>query len=110
GEANALKDPEILKAIEAFQLHILKSYPQFVVKSFSLADYVKETNKAMNEDREEFKVIPDDLIMTAQLLYMFDNSNPEDRRNLVSDDYSKSHISIQMKNAGSYEYADMFAS
>ena len=109
GEANALKDPEILKAVEAFQRHVLESYPEFVIKTFSLADYVKETNKAMNEDREEFKVIPDDPIMTAQLLYMFDNSNPEDRRNLVSDDYSKSHITIQLKNAGSYEYAEMFS-
>lgn len=110
GEPNALKDPQILKSVEAFQKHAQETYPEFVIKTFSLADYVKETNKAMNEDREEFKVIPDDPIMAAQLLYMFDNSNPEDRRNLVSDDYSKSHITIQLRNAGSYEYADMFAS
>lgn len=108
GKANAIKDPEILKAIEGFQKHVLATYPKYMVKSFSIADYVKETNKAMNEDRDEFKVIPDDPRMTAQLLYMFNNSNSEDRRNLVSDDYSTTHITIQLKNAGSYEYTDIF--
>jgi len=108
GESNAIKDPEVLKAIEAFQNHVVETYPKYMVKSFSIADYVKDTNKAMNEDREEFKVIPDDPRMAAQLLYMFNNSNAEDRRNLVSDDYSTTHITIQLKNAGSYEYTDIF--
>ncbi len=108
GESNAVKQPEVLKAIEGFQTHILKTYPQYILKSFSISDYVKDTNKAMNEDRDEFKVIPDDSRMAAQLLYMFNNSNPEDRRNLVSDDYSSTHITIQLKNAGTYEYSSIF--
>jgi predicted RND superfamily exporter protein len=39
---------------------------------------------------------------------LFNSANPEERRALVSDDYSKSHISIQLKNAGSNEYAEFF--
>lgn len=109
-KSNAVKNPQLLKAIEAFQEHILEAYPQYIVKSFSIADYVKDTNKAMHEDREEYKVIPEDARLAAQLLYMFDNSNPEDRRNLVSDDYSNTHITIQLRNAGSYEYAEIFDS
>ncbi len=105
---NAVKDPALLKAIEAFQAHILENYAQYIVKSFSISDYVKDTNKAMNEDRDEYRVIPDDPYLVAQLLYLFDNSNPEDRRSLVSDDYSRTHITIQLKNAGSYEYTDVF--
>jgi len=42
------------------------------------------------------------------LLYLFSSSNPEERRALVSDDYSKSHISVQLKNAGSNEYKEFF--
>jgi predicted RND superfamily exporter protein len=110
GEANAVKQPDVLKAIEAFQSHILETYPNYIVKSFSIADYVKDTNKAMNEDRDEFKVIPDDARMAAQLLYMFNNSNAEDRRSLVGDDYSNTHITIQLKNAGTYEYSPVFKS
>lgn len=106
--ANAVKEPKLLKAIEEFQIHVVENYPQYIVKTFSISDYVKDTNKAMHEDRDEYKVIPEDPRLAAQLLYMFDNSNPEDRRNLVSDDYSKTHITIQLKNAGSYEYIDVF--
>jgi predicted RND superfamily exporter protein len=38
----------------------------------------------------------------------FNSSNPEERRALVSDDFSKSHISVQLRNAGSEEYKDFF--
>ena len=108
-KTDALKDPEVLKAVEELQRHVEKTYPQHVVKTFSLADFVKDTNKVMNEGRESFKHIPDDARLTAQYIYLFDNANPTDRRNLVSDDYSKSHISLQLRNAGSYEYSHFYS-
>jgi len=46
--------------------------------------------------------------MLTQTLFMFNNANPEDRRKLVTDDYQKSHISVQLYNAGSYEYMQVF--
>ncbi|MEE8057185.1 MAG: MMPL family transporter [Pseudomonadales bacterium] len=107
-QTDAVKDPAVLKTIEALQRHVEQNYPQHVIKTFSLADFVKDTNKIMNEGREAFKRIPDDARLTAQYIYLFDTANPTDRRNLVSDDYSKTHISLQLKNAGSYEYAHFF--
>lgn len=107
-QIDAIKNPAVLKTIEAVQRHVEQNYPQYVVKTFSLADFVKDTNKVMNEGREEFKRIPDDVRLTAQYIYLFDNANPEDRRNLVSDDYSKTHISLQLRNAGSYEYSNFY--
>ncbi len=62
----------------------------------------------MNQGESVQKRLPDDARLTAQLLYLFDNANPQDRRNLVSDDYSKSHLSIQLRNAGSFEYTEFF--
>lgn len=110
GEADAMKNPEVLKAIEQLQSHVESHYPEYVVKTFSLADFVKDTNKVMHKDVDEFKRIPEDPRLAAQLLYLFDNANPVDRRNLVSDDYSQSHISLQLRNAGSYEYTAFFES
>ncbi len=110
GRPDALKDPDTLQAIAQFQDLLEESYPQYVVKTFSLADFVKDTNKVMHEGSEQYYRIPDDDRLAAQLLYLFDNANPSDRRNLVSDDYSKSHISIQLRNAGSYEYTAFFES
>jgi len=108
GQADALKNPNVLKVIDELQTHLETTYSDFVLKTFSLADFVKDTNKVMHEGLASFERIPDDQRLTAQLLYLFDNANPEDRRNLVSDDYSKSHIVLQLRNAGSYEYTDFF--
>ncbi|WP_156506264.1 MMPL family transporter, partial [Oleiphilus sp. HI0117] len=47
-------------------------------------------------------------VLAAQLLYLFDNANSRDRRNVVSDDYSKTHISAQLRNKGSFEYTHFF--
>lgn len=109
GQRDALKDPEVLQTIAALQNHMENTYPEFVVKTFSLADLVEDTNYVMHEGRAEYKRVPDDARLTAQLLYLFDNANPADRRQLVSDDYTQSHISLQLKNKGSYEYAEFFA-
>jgi predicted RND superfamily exporter protein len=109
GSRDALKDPDVLKAIDRLQTQIEKNYPRFVKKSFSLADFVKDTNLVLHEGRPEFKVIPDDPHLTAQLLYLFDNANPDDRRDMVSDDYARSHITVTLTNAGSFEYTDFFA-
>ena len=106
---DALKDPKVLSRIEQFQRHLEKSYPDFILKTFSLADIVKDTNKVMHEGLEEYKHIPKDPRLTAQLLYLFDSANSADRRNLVSDDYSRSHISLYLKNKGTYEYTDFFS-
>ena len=109
-QTDALKDPKVLKAISALQDHMENTYPDIVVKTFSLADLVEDTNKVMHEGRDSFQVIPDDARLTAQLLYLFDSANADDRRQLVNDNYSQSHISLQIKNKGSYEYANFFES
>jgi len=108
GQTDALKDPKVLSAIAALQTHMENTYPDIVVKTFSLADLVEDTNWVMHEGRDAFKIIPEDARLTAQLLYLFDNANADDRRQLVNDNYSQSHISLQIKNKGSYEYANFF--
>jgi len=110
GETDALKKPKVLQAIAEVQAYIEVTYPEFVVKTFSLADFVKDTNQVMHEGQENFNRIPEDERLVAQLLYLFDSANTRDRRSIVSDDYSQSHISIQLRNKGSYEYTNFFES
>lgn len=107
GEANAFQDPEVLKALDRMQARIEDKY-DLVVRTSSLADVVKDAYQTLNEDREEMYRIPDNERMLSQTLFMFNNANPEDRRKLVSDDYSKSHVSVQLYNEGSYRYTRMF--
>ena len=110
GETDALKSPKVLQTIAQVQAYIEATYPELVVKTFSLADFVKDTNQVMHEGQESYNRIPKDERLAAQLLYLFDNANARDRRNIVNDDYSQSHISIQLRNKGSYEYTNFFES
>jgi len=73
-----------------------------------LANIVKDTYQIMNDDDPAFYRVPDSQQMISQLLYLFNSANPEDRRSLVSDDYSRSHISLNIYNAGSYQYQRFF--
>lgn len=108
GETDALMDPIVMQSIGRLQTTIEQKYSNYVVRTYSLADLVKETNKIMFDGDMAYSVIPDNAQAINQLLYLFNSANPEDRRALVSDDYSQSHISINLINAGSYEYSAFF--
>jgi predicted RND superfamily exporter protein len=108
GSPNAFQDPGVLKALDHLQQTIASKYSHLVVRTSSLVDVVKDAYQTLNEDRPEMYVIPDNSRMLSQTLFMFNNANPEDRRKLVSDDYSKSHVSVQLYNTGSYEYINVF--
>lgn len=107
-QSDALLDYRALQAIENLQTMISSKYSDYVVRVFSLADLVKDTNKIMHDGTDAYHFIPKDNLSVSQLLYLFNSSNPEERRALVSDDYSRSHISVSMRNAGSYEYSVFF--
>ncbi len=108
GETDALKDPLVLRAMEKLEKKVKDEYGDLVVRTSSLVDVVKETYRVLNENREEMYIIPGDRRTVAQTLFLFDNANPDDRRKLVSDDYAKSHIGIQLHNAGSHDYTLFF--
>ena len=46
--------------------------------------------------------------MIAQQLYLFNSANPDDRRSIVSDDYSQTHITVRVHNAGSQQFQLFF--
>ncbi|MDC1447136.1 efflux RND transporter permease subunit [Candidatus Thioglobus sp.] len=105
--SDGIMDPDVLNAMNRLQNTIEENYSEFIIRTNSLADLVIDTHAIM-QDSEDYRNIPDSQIAVSQLLYLFNSSNPEERRALVSDDYSKSHISVQLKNAGSKEYKEFF--
>ncbi len=108
GVADGLLNPDLLKAVDTLQARILERYPEQISRTHSLANIVKDTNQIMNNDDPNFYQVPDTEAMVSQLLYLFNSANPDDRRALVSDDYSRSHITINAYNAGSYQYQQFF--
>ncbi|MGJ8688020.1 MAG: efflux RND transporter permease subunit [Gammaproteobacteria bacterium] len=108
GVADGLLNPSLLQAVDTLQTRIQQRYPEQISRTHSLANIVKDTNQIMNNDDPNFYRVPDTEAMVSQLLYLFNSANPDDRRALVSDDYSRSHITINAYNAGSYQYQQFF--
>ncbi len=107
-QADGLLEPEVMRAIDQLQLRIETNYADQVTRSYSLANIVKDTFEKMNDDEASFYRIPETQQMISQLLYLFNSANPDDRRSLVSDDYSRANITLNIYNAGSYKYKQFF--
>jgi len=106
---DGMLDAELLVAVDELQTSLEERYPNTIGRTYSLANIVKDTNQVMNDDNPEFYRIPESNQAVSQLLYLFNSANPEDRRNLVSDDYSRSHIAVTSRSMGSFGYQQMFA-
>jgi len=102
--SDGLLEPVVLRAMEDLQQHVAERYENRISRTYSLANIVKDTYQVMNQDNPAFYRIPDDAVTVSQLMYLFNSANPEERRSLVSDDFSRSHITLNTFNAGSYEY------
>jgi len=103
GVEGALQDPAVLKAMDEIQ-NFLEQEVEGVVLTQSLANIVKDSNKSLNGGREEFYFIPDDPRVLQQTLFLYNDTNPTDRRRVVSDDYRQAHITVNMKSNGSKKY------
>ncbi len=106
--SDGLYNPRLMQAMDQLQNRIETRYSDQVTRTNSLANIVKDTYQIMSDDDLAYYRVPDDAQMISQLLYLFNSANPEDRRALVSDDYSRSHISLNIYNAGSYQYQRFF--
>lgn len=105
---DGILDPKILSRIDILQHKIAEKYPDQVSRTYSLANLVKDTHRVLHEGQQAFYSIPDSQAMVSQLLYLFNSVNPTDRRSIVSDDYSQSHISVNVYSAGSSQYQAFF--
>jgi len=109
GATDGLKDPRVLQAMDALQVYLETGHPDQVVSTYSLANAVKESFQALNEDRDAMYVIPATRPMLAQTLLLFEGAAPDDRIKLVTDDYENARISVRIRNQGSYEYMPFMA-
>ena len=91
------KRPDMLSYIDGLQQHLLKT--GVVGKSNSITDVVKKVHKELHEgDSEQYRV-PDSIGKVAECLISFQNSHkPEDIFHLVTPDYQKANIWVQLTN------------
>jgi len=98
GEENGLHDPSLLRRIDEFAAanRSIRQGDLFVGKTVSIADILKETHQALNENRPDFYAIPSDRRLVAQELLLFENSGTDDLEELVDSQFSKARISMRI--------------
>ena len=106
--SDGVTDPALLSKIAQLQHIIETHYPTEVGQTFSLANIVKQTNQIMHDNDPDYHRIPETQQMIAQQLYLFNSANPDDRRSIVSDDYSQTHMTVRVHNAGSQQFQLFF--
>jgi len=67
----------------------------YVGKAMSLVDIVKETHQALNENRPELRVIPDDRQLVAQELLLFESGGADDVAEWTDGEYQTARISLR---------------
>lgn len=108
-KTEALKDPEVLMAMQDLQVFMEREDNAKILKTQSLVNVVKDTYRVLNEGQPVYYKIPTDASVLKQVLFLFDNANPKDRKRLVTDDYAKARIGISAENVGTVESVKIMA-
>ncbi len=91
------KRPDVLNYIADLQAYLLST--GVVGKSNSVSDLVKKVHKELFESNPDHYTIPDTIGGVAQTLISFQNSHkPDDLYQLVTPDYQKANIWVQLQN------------
>jgi len=98
GEENGWYKPQRLKKLEEVtqELAHYTNGEYFVGKVVSLIDVVKETNRALNENRATEYKIPSDYNLIAQEFLLFENSGSDDLEDVVDSQFSKTRVTIKL--------------
>jgi len=98
GIENGLQDPEVLARLDALRSYALALEVDglAVANTLSIADIVKETHQALNENRSEFYTVPADPQLVAQELLLFENSGSDDLEDLVDSRFSLASFSLRL--------------
>jgi predicted RND superfamily exporter protein len=108
GKENGLYDPDILNRLEetAVYLETLEVGKIFVGKAWSLTTILKETNRALNENRKEFYIIPQDKKLIAQEFLLFENSGSDDMEDFTDSQFSKARVMIKLPFEDAVAYSN----
>jgi len=98
GRENGLHEPELLRRIDAVASanQAIRLGDLYIGKTVSVADVLKETHQALNENRPRFYSIPEDRRLVAQELLLFENGGAEDLEELVDSQFSTARINMRI--------------
>lgn len=107
GRIDAIYDPQVLRRIDRLQQEMHAEFPELIVTSQSIVDVLKRINRQFNGDDPGYYRLPESDGKTGQLLFLFNNVSPDERRRLVADDFDATRISFTVRNAGSKDFVEL---
>ncbi len=108
GRENGIREPEILRKLSkaTSELPGIVVHNIHAAKAWSLADLVKETNRALHEDRDAAYRVPDSRQLIAQELVLFEASGSDDLQDFTDIGYRLGRISLLAPFADAILYKD----
>ncbi|NOZ70203.1 MAG: RND family transporter [Deferribacteres bacterium] len=96
GRDNGLHDPGLLHRMDAAAPFIpgIRVHGIQAGKAWSLADVLKEINRALNEDRDDAYTVPQSRELIAQELLLFESSGSEDLQDFADSTYQTGRLSM----------------
>jgi len=98
GKENGLYDPDILNRLDetAEYMEGIQSGEVFIGKAWSLTAILKEINRALHNNDDEFYAIPQDRQLIAQEFLLFENSGSDDLEDVTDSQFSKARFSMKV--------------
>ena len=98
GRVNGFHDPAFLESADRLRdyIYTLDIRDVRAGKVQSLTDVLKETHRALNENRIEYYAIPEDPNLVSQELLLFENAGSDDVEDLVDSTFQSGRITVRV--------------
>lgn len=108
GRENGLHQPEFLRRLDLATDHIpaIRAHHISAAKAWSLADVLKEINRALNQDSDDAYALPRTPELVAQELLLFESSGSDDLEDFTDSQYRTARLSILAPFTDSVLYKD----
>ena len=108
GRENGLHDPSLLArmAEASDEIPTLTAHNIRAGKVLSIADLLKETHRALNQDSDSAYIVPDNRQLIIQELILFESSGSDDLTELADSTYRTGRLSILAPFTDSILYKD----
>jgi predicted RND superfamily exporter protein len=105
---NGLYEPSFLNALDATNAAAdgIDDGVVFVGKVLSIADILKEINQALNENDPAFHSIPDDRLLVAQELLLFENAGSDDLEDVTDSQFRVARVTLKVPWVDALHYSD----
>ena len=105
---NGLHEPDTLQRIERAMRHseTLEVAGRPVGKVVSIVDIAKEIHQALNENRPEYYVLPEDRELIAQEMLLFENSGTDDLEDVTDTLFQTARVTVRTPWVDALLYPD----